>query len=899
MRSLTLTTCFLLLSIQLVTAQSQSVIWRKCFGGTAKDVANDILINNDGTMIVAGYSHSNDGNVTGHHGDATTSDGWITKLDTAGNLLWQKSVGGTANDYLNTVIATDDGGYLCTGYTYSNDGDVTGNHGMADVWAIKLDDNGTVVWSKCYGGSLIDTAMDAVRLHDGQFALIGTTNSTDGNVLSGTANNTAYDAWVIKLNKTNGNLMWERVINYGDSTFNNIWDQTSGDGGINIAESPTHSIMAYVSGAYLFTYWSSDQWNTRVENTGVLYQLNETTGNADFFAAAGGGWQNNMVMYKSNTGYNFMYDRTGFTTSPINCFSYSRIHLRLDFAGNQISKIVSSSSPCDDSHPAILESIISRPHGLIVSSAGKFINAGQKEVISPFDVFRYNIKPYISNIGAIANTDGSDIPDKFTAVKELAIGDEFIAVGLTSSGSFSIFTPNAPDFKGDLDFWVIKYQSLNTIKSNFYIDYNNNNIKDAGEPPFNRVVAKTINQNRITSVWAYPVNGVAETTVDTGTYKTTASLFRPYYAVSPDTATNIFTTYKNTVTINYPVHPIPGSRDYGVFLTAYSPLRPGFVTHNGIIYNNFGVDTLTNKKIRLVVNNHLHFSSSTPAPTSVVADTITWNIAQLQPDSSGFINLYLTADSIPEISLNDTLRLTAYIDNTGDVKPSDNISSILQGVSGSYDPNDKQENYGGSMPLTDAASGNYLTYTILFQNTGNDTAFNITVRDTLSSLLDSTSFEMINASHAYSVSIKDGRYVTWKFNNIKLLDSTHNEPLSHGYISYRIKPKLPIGIGDIITNKAAIYFDYNPPVITNTSATEIKGTPANTSWTGAVSTAWENPMNWSNGLVPDINTIVIIPAGVPNFPEINSNAFCYRISVMPSATVLVKTGFKLKVTAKN
>ena len=177
-------------------------------------------------------------------------------------------------------------------------------------------------------------------------------------------------------------------------------------------------------------------------------------------------------------------------------------------------------------------------------------------------------------------------------------------------------------------------------------------------------------------------------------------------------------------------------------------------------------------------------------------------------------------------------------------------------VTGSYDPNDKQENYGGAMQLSDAASGNYLTYTIRFQNTGNDTAFNIIVRDTLSGLLDSTSFEMINTSHDYKVSIINGKYITWKFNDIKLLDSTHNEPLSHGYISYRIKPKLPIGIGDVIQNSAAIYFDYNPPVITNTSRTEIKGTPVQTDFLHAVFTAPVHEVRLAG--VPFISVLVVL-----------------------------------------
>ncbi|MBL0358592.1 MAG: DUF11 domain-containing protein [Chitinophagaceae bacterium] len=890
MRNLTLTFCSLLLFIQVTTAQTQSVVWKKCFGGSAKDVANDVLINNDGTIVVAGYSYSNDGNVTGHHGTTTTSDGWVIKLDANGNLLWQKSLGGSADDLFYTVIATDDGGYLCVGNTNSNDGDVTGNHGGTDVWAVKVDGNGTIVWSKCYGGTQTDIGKDATILYDGQLALIGSSNSADGNVLSGPSNNTASDAWVIKLNKTDGNLLWEKVINYGDSTLS--------DGGLNIVESNNSTIMAYISGAAVYTYWSNDTWNSRVQNAGFVYELNEGNGAAALFTSVGPGWQREMVMNKTNTGYNFAYKSVGYWTSPISCYAYGRGVVKKDFAGNTISSITLGSYPCDDSHDAIVD-YVSQPNGFIVSSAGKPITVGQKEVEEPdfWGTLRVVNHGYISNIGPIGVSNGVDT---FTAIKELSIGDEFITVGKTNTGKLNDTSAAATDFQGNFDFWVLKFQSLNTIKANFFIDYNNNNIKDAGELPFNSALSKTVNQYGASSSWAYPVNGVAETTVDTGTFKTTASLFRPYYTVSPTITTNTFTTFKNTVTINYPVHPIPGSRDYSVYISTPFAIRPGFDAYYGLTYSNAAIDTLIDKQVMFVKDSRLQFVSSSPlSPVSIVGDTITWNIARLVPDSSGHISIHLQAPGLPAIQLGDTVRVSAYIDSTGDLVQQNNVSSSIQIVTGSYDPNDKQENYGGTMQLSEAAAGKYLTYTIRFQNTGNDTAFNITVRDTLSALLDSTSFEMINTSHNYSVSIKNGRYIAWKFNNIKLVDSFHNEPLSHGYITYRIKPKLPVGIGDVIQNSAAIYFDYNPPVITNTSTTAIKGTPSSTSWTGAVSTAWENPLNWSNGMVPDVNTIVTIPAGVPNYPEVSSNATCYRISVMPTATVLVKTGFKLKVNAKN
>ena len=254
---------------------------------------------------------------------------------------------------------------------------------------------------------------------------------------------------------------------------------------------------------------------------------------------------------------------------------------------------------------------------------------------------------------------------------------------------------------------------------------------------------------------------------------------------------------------------------------------------------------------------------------------------------------------MPEINIGDTVRSSLYIDSTGDAMPADNLIQIAEVVSGSFDPNDKQENYAGNMPLKDIVDGKSLDYLIRFQNTGNDTAFTVVVRDTLDGLLDASSFTMLEASHAYQLSIKDGKYITWAFKDIKLLDSFHNEPASHGYISYRIKPKLPIAIGEVISNRAAIYFDFNPAVLTNNQKTKVSGVTVPSVWTGAASVAWENPANWNTNKVPDINTVVTIPAGVPNFPEISSNANCYTININPAALVLVKTGFKLNIAGKN
>jgi uncharacterized repeat protein (TIGR01451 family) len=163
-----------------------------------------------------------------------------------------------------------------------------------------------------------------------------------------------------------------------------------------------------------------------------------------------------------------------------------------------------------------------------------------------------------------------------------------------------------------------------------------------------------------------------------------------------------------------------------------------------------------------------------------------------------------------------------------DTTPNDNYLALEHVVTGSFDPNDKTMLQGDDITEQQVADGDYLDYLIRFQNTGNDTAFLVVIRDTLDNKLDWNSFEMISSSHNYSLAIRDGKYIAWTFDNILLPDSFVDEPGSHGYICYRIKPKNNLIGGDIIRNTAHIFFDYNAPVATNTAITTIS-TPVNIS----------------------------------------------------------------------
>lgn len=142
-------------------------------------------------------------------------------------------------------------------------------------------------------------------------------------------------------------------------------------------------------------------------------------------------------------------------------------------------------------------------------------------------------------------------------------------------------------------------------------------------------------------------------------------------------------------------------------------------------------------------------------------------------------------------------------------------AQICVTVTGSYDPNDKQAFPLGSGPDHVVQPGTPLQYTIRFQNTGTDTAFLVVIRDTLSAFLDPGSLQVESSTHPYEVFLL-GDLLQFRFANILLPDSTTNPDASCGQITFTLHPRANLPLGTVVENRAAIYFDFNEPIITNT-----------------------------------------------------------------------------------
>lgn len=309
--------------------------------------------------------------------------------------------------------------------------------------------------------------------------------------------------------------------------------------------------------------------------------------------------------------------------------------------------------------------------------------------------------------------------------------------------------------------------------------------------------------------------------VDTGNYISTYKAANNYYTVFPATHSTAFAGLDLTDSFDFALTPKPNVNDLEVELMPLSTPRPGFDVTYRVITKNAGTTTINNAVIGFKMDSHQALLDASRPQTGMLADSIWWGPFTLNAFGIDTLLVTVTLDAPPALNNGDTLSISVTANPVlNDSSTANNKAALKEIVRGSFDPNDKTEIHAGVLSTTQYAGGDYLQYMIRFQNTGTDTAFFITVKDTLQSKLDFKSLEVISASHPYTFSM-NGNIATWDFKKILLPDSNTDEQGSHGYILFKIKPQTGLTAGDEFTNKAAIYFDYNLPVLTNQEKTSI------------------------------------------------------------------------------
>lgn len=207
-------------------------------------------------------------------------------------------------------------------------------------------------------------------------------------------------------------------------------------------------------------------------------------------------------------------------------------------------------------------------------------------------------------------------------------------------------------------------------------------------------------------------------------------------------------------------------------------------------------------------------SSLNPGYT-ISGNTITWNLNSALTAFSTYDQIMFNVPAgIPNGTVHSFTSTITPTGNISDCCTANNNGCLVQIVGNSYDPNDKNVDHAEQIA---PAVQDELTYTIRFQNTGTAPAQNIYILDTLSTNLDWSTFEMIEASHAMHVENLGNGVLRFNFPQIWLPDSTANEPESHGHLVYRVKENAANAEGTEIFNTAYIFFDWNDPIVTNTT----------------------------------------------------------------------------------
>ena len=388
-------------------------------------------------------------------------------------------------------------------------------------------------------------------------------------------------------------------------------------------------------------------------------------------------------------------------------------------------------------------------------------------------------------------------------------------------------------------------QAFPLINGNVFYDQNNNGIKDANE--YGDAYAMVFLSN---GEYAFTdTNGNYQLSADTlGTFSEVV-LTPPYIVPNPGIQSFTFNRYDTTVIAkDIALYPTITFDSLSIAITPLTLAgRPGGNLTYHVSFTNEGSTLLTPNVVFNYDNSLLTYSNSNMPLAANTGNSITLNYGSLASlrKADFIINFKVKTTA----QMGDIVKANVAI-NGGSAIATDSVSNVL--VS-SFDPNDKQAT--PTLTPTQVVKGDRIRYTIRFQNTGTASAINVVVADTLSSLLQVNTMDIINTSHPCKITMKNN-VVYFEFLNINLPDSFADKDGSHGFVTFSIKPLSTLSLGNTIPNTASIYFDYNKPVVTNTAKTIIANTalPVNIAAFTATLINKENVLlNWYTA--EEINTI--------------------------------------------
>lgn len=364
---------------------------------------------------------------------------------------------------------------------------------------------------------------------------------------------------------------------------------------------------------------------------------------------------------------------------------------------------------------------------------------------------------------------------------------------------------------------TLQTTACGTISGTVLVDLDGNGCSASDGPLSNLEVARTTGN---TTAYAY-TNVSGEYEFNNVPYGwSTISIVQPVggYNLNPMDA-SIEVLSSSGYTADFCATPPPPVNDVSVYIYPMMNARPGFPLQYAMVVSNVGTTTMSGSVTFTFDDQYVDFVNSSPVG-NLTGNVLTFSYSDLSPSNYVLYNINFTVSQPGITDLGDILNFSAMAaTDLPDANISNNNSSYVQTVVNSYDPNDITCHEGAV--ISESQANDYLHYTIRFQNTGTADAVNVRLENELDPLLDWSTFQPIASSHTYNAQRRDNN-VTFTFNNIMLPGSTVDEPGSHGFVTYRIKPLPGLQIGEVISNTADIFFDFNSPITTNTATTQIQ-----------------------------------------------------------------------------
>ncbi len=283
------------------------------------------------------------------------------------------------------------------------------------------------------------------------------------------------------------------------------------------------------------------------------------------------------------------------------------------------------------------------------------------------------------------------------------------------------------------------------------------------------------------------------------------------------TATPPFQVFmaNNTLGHNFVVKPAT-TTDLAIELTNNTVFRPGFSTKVFVNVAN-GAAFAAQAKVGIKKPAFLQLLTAQPNVT-VLGDSLVWYLGDLPPNATR--QLVLTFKTTNSTAIGTSVLVSGKVSTLfGDSSMANNTDAVQAIVVGSYDPNDKQVEPMAAT-LAQLQANQPLTYTIRFQNTGNFPADFVELVDTLSGALQWSTMRILASSHPCTYTLQQG-VLKFFFDDILLPGAAQDEPNSHGFVKFSVQPIGGLTVGDQVANFCDIYFDYNPPIRTNTATTEV------------------------------------------------------------------------------